>query len=177
LFSGAQVQQFVADSLADPDPEIRAAAQDLVRLYPAQLQRSELVRQAITANPAPPRSLDFDFFVAKVQPILAKPGADGKACVVCHVTHGLFPLRLPRTSQAFTERQSKDNFEFASRMVDHQNPSKSLILVKPTRPNDSAGDPNLYLATHNGGERWNGNESSEEYQTILRWIRGARVGR
>jgi len=34
---------------------------------------------------------------------------------------------------------------------------------------------NKYLATHNGGERWPGNEKSPEYQTILQWIRGARL--
>jgi len=54
-------------------------------------------------------------------------------------------------------------------------PEKSLILVKPTRPTDSAGNVGDYLATHNGGQRWNGNESSEQYRTIMEWIRGGRL--
>ena len=123
--------------------------------------------------PRPKRELDYRYFVDRVEPILAKTGADGKACVMCHATHGIFPLRVPARGR-FTETQSRENFRFASRVADVENPQKSLLLVKPTRPNDSAGDPNLYLATHNGGERWYGNESSEEYRTILNWIRGAR---
>jgi hypothetical protein len=175
LFSSEKVQQFVAMSLGDADPDVRAAAQDLTVLYPA-VKSSPAVQMALAKFPLPkgPRTLDYDFFVAKVQPILARPGADGKACVVCHVSHGIFPLRLPAGRNGFTDKQSRENFQFASRVVDLSNPQKSLLLVKPTRPNDSAGDPNLYLATHNGGERWSGNETSEEYQTILRWIRGAK---
>jgi hypothetical protein len=175
IFSAAKVQEFIAMALGDPDPDVRAAAQDLASIYPA-VRNAPAVQEALAKHPAEPRELDFAFFAAKVQPILAKPGTDGKACVVCHATHGIFPLRIPsgRGGQ-FTDPQTRDNFRFAAAIVDRANPQKSLLLVKPTRPNDSAGDPNLYLATHNGGERWSGNESSEEYQTILRWIRGAKL--
>lgn len=175
IFSAAKVQDFIAMALGDDDPDVRAAAQDLASLYPA-VRNAPVVQEALRKHPAEPRDLDLAFFAAKVQPILAKPGADGKACVVCHVTHGIFPLRIPSGKGGrFTEAQTRDNFRFASANVDRSNPQKSLLLVKPTRPNDSAGDPNLYLATHNGGERWAGSESSEEYQTILRWIRGAKL--
>jgi hypothetical protein len=85
---------------------------------------------------------------------------------MCHASHALFKLTPGRT---------RDNYLNALKVVDQAEPRKSLILVKPTRPNDSAGDPNLHLATHNGGERWAGNEMSAEYQTILEWIRGARL--
>ena len=54
-------------------------------------------------------------------------------------------------------------------------PRKSLLLIKPTKPNDSVADPTLYFGTHNGGERWAGNEASPQYQTILEWIRGAKT--
>lgn len=172
LFSSNKVQEFVAMGLADADADIRAAAQDLTKLYPA-LRGAPVVQQALAAHPPQKRPLNYEFFVSKVQPILAQPGSDGKACVVCHASHGIFPLRLPARGNKFTEAESMENFRFASRVANLDNPQKSLLLVKPTRPNDSAGDPNLYLATHNGGERWAGNESSEQYQTILRWIRGA----
>ena len=49
------------------------------------------------------------------------------------------------------------------------------MLLKPTRPTDSAGNVGDYLATHNGGQRWHGNESSGQYRTILEWIRGGRL--
>jgi len=60
-------------------------------------------------------------------------------------------------------------------VVNVGSPTDSLILIKPTRPTDSAGDVGNYLATHNGGQRWQSNQNSREYQTILEWIRGARV--
>lgn len=187
LFSSDKVQEFVAVSLADKHDDVRAAALDLVRQH-RKLRDSPNVKaalnrphaepwprsQALRAGTSPENAWpDFDFFVNRVQPILARAGADGKACVMCHATHGVFPLRVPSRDR-FTEAQSRDNYRFALRVINLREPSRSLILVKPTRPNDSSGDPNLYLATHNGGERWAGNEASEEYRTILDWIRGAR---
>ena len=61
------------------------------------------------------------------------------------------------------------------RVLDISDPNHSLILVKPTRPTDAAGNVDDYLATHNGGQRWPGNESSRQYKTILEWIRGVRI--
>jgi hypothetical protein len=52
-------------------------------------------------------------------------------------------------------------------VVDINDPTKSLMLIKPTRPTDSAGNVADYLATHNGGQRWHGDESSWQYRTIL----------
>jgi len=60
-------------------------------------------------------------------------------------------------------------------VVNVAEPEKSLLLIKPTRPTDSAGDVQDYLATHNGGQRWQGNEKSPEYQILLQWIRGSRT--
>ena len=119
--------------------------------------------------------LDFRYFVAKVEPILAKPGADGKACVFCHASHVIFKLEPPNAAGVFSDQDSKENYKYAMRVVDVSEPDKSLILIKPTRPTDSAGDVGDYLATHNGGQRWHGNESSDQYRTLLEWIRGGRL--
>jgi hypothetical protein len=119
--------------------------------------------------------LDFRYFVTKVEPILANPGGDGKACVFCHASHVIFKLEPPNADGAFSDQDSEQNYKYAMRVVDISAPDKSLILVKPTRPTDSAGDVGNYLATHNGGQRWHGNESSDQYRTILEWIRGARL--
>ena len=119
--------------------------------------------------------LDFNYFVTKVEPILAKPGADGKACVFCHASHVIFKLAPPNAQGVFSDQDSKENYRYAMRVVDITNPDKSLIVIKPTRPTDSAGNVGDYLATHNGGQRWHGNESSDQYRTILEWIRGGRL--
>ena len=54
-------------------------------------------------------------------------------------------------------------------------PPHSPVLIKPTRPTDAGADVSDYYATHNGGQRWKGNESSWQYKTILEWIRGVRL--
>jgi hypothetical protein len=119
--------------------------------------------------------LDFRYFVTRIEPILAKPGPDGKACVFCHASHVIFKLEPPNAQGVFSDQDSVENYKYAMRVVDITDPNKSLIVIKPTRPTDSAGNVGDYLATHNGGQRWHGNESSDEYRTILEWIRGGRV--
>ncbi len=119
--------------------------------------------------------LDFNYFVTKIEPILATPGADGKACVFCHASHVIFKLLPPNSEGVFSPQDSEDNYKYAMRVVDINDPGHSLILIKPTRPTDSAGNVGDYLATHNGGQRWPGNESSWQYRTILQWIRGSQL--
>ena len=119
--------------------------------------------------------LDFRYFVTKIEPILATPGRDGKACVFCHASHVIFKLEPPNAEGVFSDQDSEENYKYAMRVVNIAEPDKSLILVKPTRPFDSAGNVGDYLATHNGGQRWHGNESSDQYRTILEWIRGGRL--
>ena len=119
--------------------------------------------------------LDYRYFVARVEPILARQGPDGKACVFCHASHVIFKLQPPNAEGKFSDQDSEENYKYAMRVVDISNPDRSLMLIKPTRPTDSAGNVGDYLATHNGGQRWHGNESSDEYRTILEWIRGGRV--
>jgi hypothetical protein len=119
--------------------------------------------------------LDFRYFVTKIEPILATPGRDGKACVFCHASHVIFKLEPPNAEGVFSDQDSEQNYKYAMRVVNIAEPDKSLILIKPTRPSDSAGNVGDYLATHNGGQRWHGNESSDQYRTLLEWIRGGRL--
>jgi hypothetical protein len=119
--------------------------------------------------------LDFRYFVSKIEPILAAPGPDGKACVFCHASHVIFKLNPPNSQGVFSDQDSVENYKYAMRVVDITDPEKSLIVIKPTRPTDSVGNVGDYLATHNGGQRWHGNESSDQYRTIIEWIRGGRL--
>ncbi|HEY1984612.1 MAG TPA: HEAT repeat domain-containing protein [Terracidiphilus sp.] len=148
------------------NPRLKLIAADV-------LQRKNLTEALRDVQPG--SVLDFRYFVAKVEPILAKQGPDGKACVFCHASHVIFKLLPPNAAGSFSDQDSKDNYKYAMRVVNITEPDKSLMLVKPTRPTDSAGNVGDYLATHNGGQRWHGNESSEQYRTILEWIRGARL--
>ncbi len=191
----------VLTSLQDSDANVRAAALDLLRRSKGIEQRPEFraelqpmrndpnprlkiiatnvlsgkkLSQAL-ADVKPGSVLDFNYFVQKVEPILATTGADGKACVMCHATHVIFRLYPPNAKGQFSPEDSEENYKYAMRVVDINDPRHSLILIKPTRPTDSAGDVSDYYATHNGGPRWPGKEGSWQYKTILQWIRGARL--
>ncbi|HUD66314.1 MAG TPA: hypothetical protein VMQ17_17135 [Candidatus Sulfotelmatobacter sp.] len=191
----------VMTALLNPDANISAAALDTLRKVKGVEQRPDfhaaMEKLKTSSNPRlklistsvlqgkdlsealkdvqPGSVLDFRYFVTKIEPILAKPGADGKACVFCHASHVIFKLAPPNAEGVFSDQDSKENYRYAMRVVDITNPDKSLMLIKPTRPTDSAGNVGDYLATHNGGQRWHGNESSDQYRTILEWIRGGRL--
>jgi len=191
----------VMASLLNTDANVSAAALDTLRKVKGVEQRPDFMaamnRLQTSTNPRlkiiatsvlkgnklsdalkdvqPGSVLDFRTFVTRVEPILARPGPDGKACVNCHASHVIFKLQPPNAEGIFSDQDSEDNYKSAMRVVNITEPDKSLILVKPTRPTDSGGDVGDYLATHNGGQRWYGSQSSDEYRTILDWIRGGRT--
>ena len=186
LNSDANVSAAALDTLrevkdVEKRPDFRAAMNTLqnssnprLKLIAASvLQGKDL--DAALADVQPGSVLDFRYFVTRIEPILATPGPDGKACVFCHASHVIFKLEPPNAEGKFSDQDSKENYRYAMRVVDITNPDRSLILIKPTRPTDSAGNVGDYLATHNGGQRWHGNESSDQYRTILEWIRGGRT--
>ena len=201
LLDNPLVLETVLASLHSPDNNVRAAGLDVLRrvngveLRPEfraameQLQNDNNPRLKLIAasvlggkklsealkDVQPGSVLDFNYFVAKIEPILATQGADGKACVFCHASHVIFKLRPPNDQGVYSDQDSEENYKYAMHVVDINDPTHSLMLIKPTRPTDSAGNVGDYLATHNGGQRWHGNESSWQYRTILEWIRGGRL--
>jgi HEAT repeat protein len=184
--SDANVSAAALDTLrkvkdVEQRPDFRAAMSQLrdsgnprLKLIATSVLQGKSLGDALR-DVQPGAVLDFRYFVTKIEPILATPGPDGKACVFCHASHVIFKLNPPNAQGVFSDQDSVENYKYAMRVVDITNPNESLIVVKPTRPTDSAGNVGDYLATHNGGQRWHGNESSEQYRTILEWIRGGRL--
>ena len=109
-----------------------------------------------TAPPAPSAPLDEPYFRSKVEPILERKGADGYACVNCHATHTLFDA----------------TWSTVKNVVDRRDPENSLLLRKPTSTSESEGVANTTSTAHGGGQRWP--KGSAEYETILKWIQGAK---
>ena len=110
----------------------------------------------IAAAEAPSAPLDEAYFRANVQPILTRKGPDGYACVNCHANHTLFDA----------------TWSTVKNVVDRRDPENSLLLRKPTSTAESEGVANARTLAHGGGQRWP--KGSPEYETILKWIQGAR---
>jgi hypothetical protein len=114
-------------------------------------------RATAAAAPIPvSQPLDKAYFEANVQPILTRKGADGYACVNCHETHTLFNA----------------TWDTVRNVVDRRDPENSLLLRKPTSTAEAEGVVNAKVTAHGGGQRWQKN--SPEYDTILKWIQGAK---
>jgi hypothetical protein len=120
--------------------------------------------------------LDYEYFKVHVQPILAKAGADGLACVNCHANHTIFKLIEPDEYGVLDEGQIRRNYASAIGVVNIADPGSSLLLNKPASDEDAAGIGNSQRFSHGGDLRWAARKNSKEYRTILRWIQGERLG-
>ena len=124
------------------------------------------------AAQAPAPSLDFEYYRTHVEPILLKPReayGPGGTCAACH-THITSRLRLQPIAAgrwAWTEQQSRRNFEAVSRLVVPGEPLKSRLLLHPLAA-DAGGDP-----AHLGGKHWS-SQNDPEWQTLAAWVRGGR---
>jgi hypothetical protein len=189
----------IADALEASDESVRIAALNAVRrikaLHGNAAIRAELARMAKDKNPrlqslalsiyqgqqnaaADLRAealLDFNFFVARIMPILTTKGADGNACVNCHTTHAIFQLVAPDNAGRFSEAALRDNYRSALRVVDLANPENSLILRKPIGDASQEGLIDAKKTPHGGGLRWQGGAGDAAYETVMEWINGARL--
>jgi hypothetical protein len=119
-------------------------------------------------------NLDYNFFVARVMPLLAAKGRDGNACVDCHYNHTVLKLNIPDTFGKWTEAQMRENFTSALRVVDATIPENSLLLRKPVGNAEVEGTIGAKKIPHGGGQRWTGTEDAA-YRTVLEWINGAKL--
>jgi hypothetical protein len=101
-------------------------------------------------------NLDRAYFNANVDPILRAKGKDGYACVDCHATHTLFNA----------------TWTTIGNVVDIAHPEDSLVLRKPISSSETEGVVGATKLAHGGGQRWP--KDSAQYQTILKWIEGAK---
>jgi hypothetical protein len=191
----------VAESFNDLDEQVRAAALAAVRRAKG-LSANPAIRQAIARIADDPneklqeqaialysdgkpqsatktsssRTLDYDFFVARVMPLLARKGRDGNACVDCHATHAILKLNPPDKAGRFTEAQLRENYASALRVSDLMNPENSLLLRKPISDASQEGVVGARRTPHGGGPRWAGADDPA-YRTVLEWINGAKTSK
>jgi hypothetical protein len=115
----------------------------------------------------PPSTLDYEYFKDKVQPLLAEKRPGHARCITCHSTGTAFRLqRLPRGRTAYTEEESRRNFEAAARVIVPGVPTKSRLLTMPLA--HEAGGTEF----HPGGKHW-ATQDDPEWKTIAEWVKNA----
>jgi hypothetical protein len=125
------------------------------------------VSQSIAATQAPP-TLDYEFFKNRVEPIFLTKRPDHARCYVCHVeSNNAFHLeRLAPGARAWTEEQSRRNFEMVSILVNPGNPDTSRLLLHPLGP-EGGGD-----VFHSGGRQF-ASKRDPAWRALAAWVTGA----
>ncbi|HQR33740.1 MAG TPA: hypothetical protein PLK30_13475, partial [Blastocatellia bacterium] len=185
----------VAASFNDKDEQVRAAALSAARRVKA-LSAHPAIRAAVAKIANDPnerlqeqaialysdgkpatvtaKTLDYEFFAARIMPLLAAKGRDGNACVTCHDTHAILRLSRPDAAGNYTASQLRDNYTSALKVVDTINPENSLLLRKPISDASQEGVVGARRTPHGGGPRWSGMDDPA-YRTVLEWINGAKM--
>ena len=116
----------------------------------------------------------FDYYRQNIEPLFLRPrgypgSTDGSAaCVSCHVwqTNVRFSLEEPTQTPdggAWTQEQSRRNYDVVTQLVNASDPESSRFLLKPLAQ-VAGGLP------HTGGNHWDSTQDPE-YQVLLDWIR------
>jgi hypothetical protein len=116
-------------------------------------------------------ALDFAFYQAKVEPIFLEKRAGHTRCYVCHEeSNNHFRLqKLSPGQSAYTEEQSRKNFEMVAKLVNPGDPATSRLLLHPLAP-EGGGD-----AFHSGGRQF-ADRNDPEWKMIAAWVNGAKAG-
>jgi len=123
----------------------------------------------IVASIAGAQSLDFATYRSKVEPIFLKKREGHARCVVCHAGgNNAFRLQpLAPGATAWTEEQSRQNFEAVSKLVRAANLMSSPILKHPLAE-DAGGD-----IFHSGGRQFL-SQNDPDWKAIADWARGSK---
>ena len=119
-----------------------------------------------TAQTVP--KLDYEFFKSRVEPVFLTKRPDHARCYVCHVeSNNAFRLeRLSPGARAWTEEQSRRNFEMVSILVNPGDPDTSRLLLHPLGP-EGGGD-----VFHSGGRQFP-SKRDPAWRTLAAWVNGA----
>jgi len=119
-----------------------------------------------TAQTVP--KLDYEFFKSRVEPVFLTKRPDHARCYVCHVeSNNAFHLeRLAPGARAWTEEQSRRNFEMVSILVNPGDPDTSRLLLHPLAP-EGGGD-----VFHSGGRQF-ASKRDPAWRALAAWVNGA----
>jgi hypothetical protein len=114
------------------------------------------------------QSLDFETYKTKVEPIFLKKRPPHARCVSCHsASNSAFRLEpLPKGATAYTEEQSRKNYEFVKNLAKPGDP-ESRLLKHPLAP-EAGGD-----TFHNGGRQFT-SKDDPDWKTLAGWVGAAK---
>ena len=123
---------------------------------------------AVSAQPKP--VLDYGFYKNRVEPIFLAKKNGHTRCVVCHAeSNNNFHLKkLGRGADAWTEEQSRLNFEMVAKLVNPGDPESSLLTQHPLAP-EAGGH-----AFHSGGRQFE-SKDDEDWKTLAAFVNGAKT--
>ena len=123
----------------------------------------------VMAGIAGAQELSYDVYKAKVEPLFFKKREGHARCVACHSEAGnAFSLQaFPPGTKAWTDAQSRKNFEMVSYLVVPGKPDESRLLTHPLAP-EGGGD-----IFHSGGRQF-ATKNDPEWKAIADWIRAAK---
>jgi hypothetical protein len=118
----------------------------------------------------PQRTLDYEFFKARVEPIFLKQRGDHARCYACHGsnTGPQYLVKLSPGATTWNEEQSRKIFENVSKLVNRNDPMKSRFLIHPLSP--LAGGDADYL--HSGGRQFE-SKDDPDWKAMAAWASGA----
>jgi hypothetical protein len=123
-----------------------------------------LGQQPASSSPAL-KSLDFEVFKAKIQPIFLTRRPGHARCVTCHSAGTSFRLQpLDPGATTWNDEESAKNFQAVRRVV-VPGSMKSRILIHPLAE-QAGGD-----FFHSGGKHWT-SQNDPEWQTLKAWVVG-----
>jgi hypothetical protein len=119
----------------------------------------------MTSRAAP--TLDYDFFKTRVEPIFLQKREGHTRCYVCHAeSNNAFRLEpLPTGASAWSDAQSRKNFEVVAKLVNPGDPDHSRLLMQPLAP--EAGG-NVF---HSGGRQF-ASKDDPAWKTLADWVNG-----
>jgi len=131
------------------------------------LPSAKTAAQQSAAQTGRASSLDYEAFRTKVQPILMTKRKGNARCTSCHARGGgnAYLEPLPPEATAYTDDQTKRNFERVQRLVVPGEPLKSPLLINPLA--QEAGGSHW----HGGGKHWP-TQDHPEWQTLAAWVTG-----
>jgi hypothetical protein len=95
------------------------------------------------------QALDYETYKKTVEPIFFKKRIGHARCVACHsASNNAFRLQPLPEGGAWTDEQSRMNYEFVKRLVNPANPQASKLLMHPLA-HEAGGDE-----FHSGGRQF-----------------------